>query len=219
MNQFLGTLDFYEEINVFSFIIGVVLVLIQSLFLQYSFTKYGRTPTARKEYGYSFPLFGLAIFLMVIVIRSSLALSLGMVGALSIIRFRTAVKEVEQIIYFLMLTSSSIAVAADKYIVSIVTLLIFFSVVVFRDRFRRSNEGRSEIMNASITVSSQLELHEILASITVFLRENEIELTGVTTNEKLVTLTVKGEIEQVLEEITNKLKGLKVEKIDFNIYR
>ena len=37
------------------------------------------------------------IFLIVFTIKSSIVLSLGLVGALSIIRFRTAIKETEQI--------------------------------------------------------------------------------------------------------------------------
>ena len=42
------------------------------------------------------------IFVIVITIKSSLVLSLGLVGALSIIRFRTAVKEPEQLVYYLV---------------------------------------------------------------------------------------------------------------------
>ena len=58
--------------------------------------------------------FVIAIFFIVSVIKSSIALSLGLVGALSIIRFRTAIKEPGQLITLLILTSLSISVAAEK---------------------------------------------------------------------------------------------------------
>ena len=60
--------------------------------------------------------FVLAMFLIVSVIKSSIALSLGLVGALSIIRFRTAIKEPGQLINLLILTSLSISLAAEKEI-------------------------------------------------------------------------------------------------------
>ena len=62
-----------------------------------------------------FPLFSVSIFLIVITIKSSIVLSLGLVGALSIIRFRTAIKEAEQIVYFLIFTGIAIATAAGSY--------------------------------------------------------------------------------------------------------
>ncbi len=43
--------------------------------------------------------FGIGIFLIVSVIQNSLALSLGMVGALSVIRFRTAIKDPNELIF------------------------------------------------------------------------------------------------------------------------
>tara|TARA_B100001093_G_C26852881_1_gene1025931 strand:+ start:76 stop:600 length:525 start_codon:yes stop_codon:yes gene_type:complete len=76
--------------------------------------------------GNIFPLFGASIFLIVITIKSSIVLSLGLVGALSIIRFRTAIKEAEQIVYFLILTGISIATAAGSYFFPIIMLFFIF---------------------------------------------------------------------------------------------
>ena len=74
------------------------------------------------------------MYLIVLVIKSSLALSLGMVGALSIIRFRTAVKEPEQIVHFLMITGISIAIAAEKELLSILLTLSFTLISIIQSK-------------------------------------------------------------------------------------
>ena len=48
-------------------------------------------------------MIGLIVFLVITVIKSSLALSLGLVGALSIVRFRTPIKEPEELGYLFLL--------------------------------------------------------------------------------------------------------------------
>ena len=64
--------------------------------------------------------------MIVITIKSSIVLSLGLVGALSIIRFRTAIKEPEQIVYFLILTGISIAAAAGTYLYPLFFILFIY---------------------------------------------------------------------------------------------
>lgn len=48
------------------------------------------------------PLIGLTVFIVITVVKSSLALSLGLVGALSIVRFRTPIKEPEELGYLFL---------------------------------------------------------------------------------------------------------------------
>lgn len=42
------------------------------------------------------------MFLVIFVVKSSLALSLGLVGALSIVRFRTPIKGPEELVYLFL---------------------------------------------------------------------------------------------------------------------
>ena len=79
-----------------------------------------------------FPLFSVSIFLIVITIKSSIVLSLGLVGALSIIRFRTAIKEAEQIVYFLILTGIAIATAAGSYFFPIILIFLFLFMATIK---------------------------------------------------------------------------------------
>lgn len=104
------------SVNIVDFIIGFLLSLITGIMLKNIYYKYSLSVTNKKLFSSYFPLFSIAIFVIVITIKSSIVLSLGLVGALSIIRFRTAIKEAEQIIYLLIMTGISIALAASEYV-------------------------------------------------------------------------------------------------------
>jgi len=104
------------SVNIADFVIGFLLSLITGIMLKNIYYKYSLGVTNKKLFSSYFPLFSIAIFVIVITIKSSIVLSLGLVGALSIIRFRTAIKEAEQIIYLLIMTGISIALAASEYV-------------------------------------------------------------------------------------------------------
>ena len=48
------------------------------------------------------PILSAVVFIVIVVVKSSLALSLGLVGALSIVRFRTPIKEPEELVYLFL---------------------------------------------------------------------------------------------------------------------
>jgi hypothetical protein len=75
--------------------VGVVLAVI----LRWHFARYGSTLSNREEFAQVFPFILLTTILIITVVKSSLALSLGLVGALSIVRFRTPIKESEELAY------------------------------------------------------------------------------------------------------------------------
>ena len=58
-----------------------------------------RSLTGRQHVAPIIPIMSLITFLIIMVVKSSLALSLGLVGALSIVRFRTPIKEPEELVY------------------------------------------------------------------------------------------------------------------------
>tara|TARA_B110000967_G_C18896707_1_gene571235 strand:+ start:144 stop:815 length:672 start_codon:yes stop_codon:yes gene_type:complete len=160
MKDLLFKSEFYEDINYLRFIIGIILLIILSKTLQYVYRKYSDSPTNRKAFSSIFILFSISIFLIVTTIKSSLALSLGMVGALSIIRFRTAIKEPEQLIYFLGITGVSIAIAAEKEVLAILVVLVFI-VSAFFNKKSSKEKRTSEIKYLLINLQLNDEHSEI----------------------------------------------------------
>ena len=76
----------------------------------------------------SFTIVGLSTVLIISVVKSSLALSLGLVGALSIVRFRTPIKDPEELGYLFLVIASGLAAGAEQEVALIVSipLILFF---------------------------------------------------------------------------------------------
>jgi len=95
----------------------------------------------------SFLLMGPAITALFLGIQFSLPLSLGLLGALSIIRFRTPVKDPAEIGFVMLLIAAAIGSATFNYsLVGILFLIAFFSLLGLRFARRQSGGGRSSLI-------------------------------------------------------------------------
>ena len=165
MKDLLLRSEFYESVDYIRLILGLVLLIFLVLSLSQVYIKYSQSPTNRKSFASIFILFAVSIFLIVYTIKSSLALSLGMVGALSIIRFRTAIKEPEQIVYFLAVTAMAIAIAAEKEIIAILVTFVFIAAVLIRHRSDKNVNNRFAHLLLSLKVPSGVESTKILSEL------------------------------------------------------
>ena len=88
--------SFLENITSFSLIdtvIGLGFAFVLGLFIYYVYQKTFNGVMYSKSFGVSLLAMTLITTLVIIAVTSNVVLSLGMVGALSIVRFRTAIKE------------------------------------------------------------------------------------------------------------------------------
>ncbi|MDG2476007.1 MAG: hypothetical protein P8M27_03385, partial [Flavobacteriaceae bacterium] len=98
MNDLLQFADLeLGDISYGDFFVGFFFSLILGLFVKHIYEKYSLSITNKKTTSNLYPIFSISIFVIVVTIKSSIVLSLGLVGALSIIRFRTAIKDAEQL--------------------------------------------------------------------------------------------------------------------------
>ena len=81
------------QIDYLRLILGVVILISEILVIKFLYEKFSHSYNNKMKFSKNFIPFGISILIIVSVIKSSLALSLGLIGALSIIRFRTAIKE------------------------------------------------------------------------------------------------------------------------------
>ena len=114
MEDLLKDVELIGAINYANWGIGLVLLLVYTAVMQQLFRRFALVASNRRLFASQFMYYAISIFLIITTIKSSLALSLGLVGALSIIRFRTAIKEPEQIIFLLALTAIAISLAAQR---------------------------------------------------------------------------------------------------------
>jgi len=77
--------------------------LVLSLILQWHYRRFSSALSSKENFSKIFPLILLTTLLIITIVKSSLALSLGLVGALSIVRFRTPIKEPEELAYLFII--------------------------------------------------------------------------------------------------------------------
>jgi hypothetical protein len=122
----------------FEFVLSFVILIVLTYFVQKLYEKRGQTIGDKKYFASFFVIWSVSIFLIISVIKSSVVLSLGMVGALSIVRFRNAIKDTEQIMYLLMLIGLSMALASNQYLYTLVVFGFIIIFIYFRDLKKQS---------------------------------------------------------------------------------
>ena len=98
--------------------------------------RFGNALSNRKALARNFTLIALTTMLIITIVKSSLALSLGLVGALSIVRFRTAIKEPEELAYFFMVIGIGLGIGAGQLLVTIVGTFCLAAVIILLNRKR-----------------------------------------------------------------------------------
>ena len=98
-----------------SFIISIFIGYVLSFFLGKIFIKEGKTISNKRSLSRIFPLLTITTTIVIAVVKSSLALSLGLVGALSIVRFRTPIKEPEELTYLFLSIAIGLACGANQF--------------------------------------------------------------------------------------------------------
>lgn len=113
---------------VFNFLIGLFL----SAVLAFYYTRFGESLSNRSKFAPILPLLSMITLLVISVVKSSLALSLGLVGALSIVRFRTAIKDPEELIYLFFAIAIGLGLGADQRIPTLVAFAIMILYLLGR---------------------------------------------------------------------------------------
>ena len=114
-----------------SLVINLAVGVFLSILLRLHFKYFGSTLSNREEFSQVCPFILLTTILIITVVKSSLALSLGLVGALSIVRFRTPIKEPEELAYLFIAIAMGLGLGADQRIPTLVAgpvILIIMAV-------------------------------------------------------------------------------------------
>jgi hypothetical protein len=202
LNNIFGTLAQRTgpQVSPLAFLMLMAISLVCSLFIAYLYTHFYASRATGSQVHRAFPLLGISITAIFISIQFSLPLSLGLLGALSIVRFRTPIKEPEEIGFIMLVIATSLAVATFKLgfvgIILLVALAALFGQVLAR-RFM-SPQGDGTIV---ISLSSNGRAADPSA-ITALLRKRlpKATLESVSHNERetVVSYTFQGMGDTVL---------------------
>jgi len=88
--------SFTPNLTIGALVVNMLLAAVLTFILGHVYVKFGSSLSNRRMFARQFTLLCLTTTLIITVVKSSLALSLGLVGALSIVRFRYSFSVVER---------------------------------------------------------------------------------------------------------------------------
>jgi len=160
-----------ESINILLFFVKILLTTILSLLIGFFYVKYGNALSNRSALAKTFVLIGLTTMLIISIVKSSLALSLGLVGALSIVRFRTAIKEPEELAYFFIVIAIGLGIGANQFIVTALGTISLCLIIYLLSL------GKVNMISQNFTIQLEKATKEDVETIIQLLEANTTQLS------------------------------------------
>jgi len=197
------------EIPIFGFTINLILAAILSYLLYRIYIRFGYSISNRKSFGKNFLIIATTTMLIISIVKSSLALSLGLVGALSIIRFRSAIKEPEELGYLFISIGIGLGLGANQAIVTLIGFAVISSILILR-RFLDSREMQESNLYLTVSSASEENKEDSLKNIVSILESNSsaLELKRWDRSPTAFEITFQIELESV-EQMDLIVKSLK----------
>jgi hypothetical protein len=139
-------IDFFTNtpsLGIVDTLINLVIATIMACLVRQVYIRFGKTLSNRKHFANSFLLITVCITLIISLIQSSIALSLGLVGSLSIIRFRTAIKEPEELTYLFLCVAIGIGLGTNARLLTITCGLLIIGIIVLIGMIKKPSVDES----------------------------------------------------------------------------
>ena len=157
-----------NQLELSTFLINLLLAVVASFILGRVYVYWGTSLSNRRAFASNFILLTVTTTFIILVVRSSVALSLGLVGALSIVRFRAAVKEPEELAYLFFAISLGIGLGDNQRLITLLTLLVGIAVMGLLHVFRKTSAD----VNLHLTIASKNPYKVDLDQVTTVLEKH-----------------------------------------------
>lgn len=188
------------------FLFNILLTALLAAILRWYYIRFAHSISNRSRFGNNFLPLALGTLLIIMIVKSSIALSLGLVGALSIVRFRAAIKDPEELTFLFIAIGLGLAGGANEPILGLVSFVLILALL-FLQRISYRKKGPSwrsgaVYLNFHTDKTDLVEISGILSAVFPF-----VELKRMDTMDPgldLSFLCQAGSIDQ-LSEVKDKL--------------
>lgn len=126
-----------SQVSLGSFCVNILLAGFLAWILAGVYRRFGNSLSNRQHFGYNFIVLAMTTMLIISIVKSSLALSLGLVGALSIVRFRAAIKEPEELAYLFLCIAVGLGMGSGQVLVTLFGFVVIVGVIILRRRSQK----------------------------------------------------------------------------------
>ena len=150
-------------ISIVGFLINLVLAAISASMISAVYVRFGTALSNRRMFARNLTFLTLTTTLVITIVKSSLALSLGLVGALSIVRFRAAIKEPEELTYLFLAIGIGLGFGANQRAITLVAMLVIMLFVILRSLIKKSDENQNLLLTVSSDNPENVTLSDLIA--------------------------------------------------------
>lgn len=205
-----------DEISLSLTVINFVFCIIFSLLLREFFLRYSNISFNRSSIARNLVILSCIVFIVIVIVKNSLALSLGLVGALSIVRFRTPIKEPSELIYLFFSIALGLGFGSSQTLITSI-LSILLLIYIYFSRVKDSDLSQLDDYNFIVEWNDK---NETLTTINeVINKYNEtilIERISSDKNNMVVMYCINVGTEKKLFELISEVKKLKIESVDYS---
>lgn len=173
--------NFLEQMSEFSLIDSMIALIAAFLLGLLIYTLYKRTFKGvmySESFNLSLILLTLLTTFIILAVTSNVVLSLGMVGALSIVRFRTAIKDPLDLVYLFWAIGGGIVVGAGMIPLALMGSIFIALILWIKSTVSQKNQPYLVIIHSTI------EKAEVKAQSILFSKSNKIRLKSKTINKQ-----------------------------------
>lgn len=200
--------EFTNNVPFDEFLLNIIIIALLTAILRFYYIRFGSSISNRHKFANNFLPLALGTLLIIMIVKSSIALSLGLVGALSIVRFRAAIKDPEELTYLFIAIGLGLAGGANQPILAVVAFLLIITLL-YINRVFIGKEGFKKEDRLFVNISTDEEdLNKIVALLTKTF--SYVELKRLDTLEKGmdVSFICKAESIEQLTKAKNEISQL-----------
>ena len=162
MEDYNSSLDLYNNPIPLTFTDGITILVLSTIIgfiIRHIFYKYSESISSKSGFGNAILLVTVSTACLIAIVKSSLALSLGLVGALSVVRFRTAVKEPYNLAFILFAICAGISIGASQYTFGLLITVFSSSIIVaiYKTKPKSPYLDQSDTLNLELPSNIELE--------------------------------------------------------------
>jgi len=146
--------NFEVDLSFGSVLFAMLLSALAAELIAIVYRKYARSLGNRVAFSQIFWLLAAITTVVITIVKFSLALSLGLVGALSIVRFRAAIKEPEELVYLFLVIAIGLSMGASQYMAGIVLTLFSVIAIIVHSKFSLRKDSSMRLVDVDILTIS-----------------------------------------------------------------
>jgi uncharacterized membrane protein YhiD involved in acid resistance len=146
-------------------LLSLAVAALLGVLLGWAYIRFGQSLSNRRVFARNFLLLTVTTTLIISIIKSSLALSLGLVGALSIVRFRAAIKEPEELAFLFLAIGVGVGLGAGQGLLTVVAFLAILGLIAIRGLARKAPSQPNLYLSVTSPAPGKLTTSQILEAL------------------------------------------------------